>query len=73
MTTKQLILFGASVVVLTLVLAWLIERRAVLSLRAQLDGWGAEEPAPLEPDERPREGSDPVVGWPDDEPPEAPA
>lgn len=70
MTSKQLLLFGALIVALTLSLAWLIERRQVLSLRQELDRWGGEagttgddgggSPAP-------REEGGPIVGWPEEE------
>lgn len=61
MTTKQLVLFAVVVVGLTLTLAWLIERRTVLSLRQQLDAYGQPQPAAG------KDPSAPIVGWDDDE------
>lgn len=71
MTTRQLVIFAALVVALTLSLAWLIERRQVLSLRQELDRWGGQAgldvPLPPAPPAEPRDPNGPVVGWPEDE------
>ena len=70
MTTRQLVVFGAVVVALTLALAWMIERRTVLSLRQDLDRWGGsggEEIPPSGPGEAMRPPNAPLVGWDDDE------
>ncbi len=72
MTTRQLALLVVAVVALTLSLAWLIERRQVLSLRQELDHWGGgpSMPAPEAPGPPPdlgKPGSDIQVGWPEDE------
>lgn len=50
MTTKQLVVFATVVVALTLTLAWMIERRTVLSLRQDLDRWGTPSPPPASPE-----------------------
>lgn len=65
MTTKQLVVFATVVVALTLTLAWMIERRTVLSLRQDLDRWGTPPP-PVSP-EGERDPSAPIVGWDDEE------
>jgi hypothetical protein len=65
-----LIVFMAVVVALTLSLAWLIERRQVLSLRQELDRFGVAPPEIPEgpPDLGGKPGSEaPRVGWPEDE------
>lgn len=66
MTTRQLVVFGVVVVAVTLTLAWLIEKRTVLSLRQQLDSWGAVPDAPPAA-EAERDPNAPLVGWDDDE------
>lgn len=70
MSNKQLVVFACVVIVLTLALAWLIERRTVLSLRQELNTWGqAPDALPDNVVDLPTEKGDggPVVGWPDDE------
>lgn len=68
MTTKQLLVLMAVVVALTLSLAWLIERRQVLSLRQELDRFGVEPPPAMPPDVGGKPGSEaPQVGWPEEE------
>ena len=64
MTTRQLVVFAVAVVALTLTLAWMIERRTVLSLRQDLDRWGAPQPPPAEAQEV--DPSAPLVGWDDE-------
>lgn len=66
MTTKQLVVFATVVVALTLTLAWMIERRTVLSLRHDLDRWGTPSPPPASPEVE-RDPSAPLVGWDDEE------
>lgn len=70
MTTRQLVGFAAAVIVLTLALAWLIERRQVLSLREELHAWGAAPDLPPVADvvpPAPPEGADgQIVGWPEE-------
>jgi len=57
-TTRQLLILSVLVVTLTLSLAWLIEKRQVLSLRQELNRWGAGADVP--PAER--EPGGPIVG-----------
>ena len=42
MNRRELALWLALVMVATLALAWVIERRHILSFRAELDAWGSE-------------------------------
>lgn len=67
MTTRQLVVFAVVVVALTLSLAWLVERRTVLSLRQQLDSWGAPLPPPSA-GAPPTDPNAPIVGWDDEGP-----
>lgn len=68
MTTRQLVVFGAVVVALTLALAWMIERRTVLSLRQDLDRWGGGEQIPSPgPNQAMPPPNAPLVGWDDEE------
>ena len=46
MKTSQLLILVAATTVLALVLAWVIERRQILSLREELEHWGTSQAPP---------------------------
>lgn len=48
MSRRDALLVGGAVIVITLALAWLIERRHILTLREELDAWGRKDGANLD-------------------------
>ena len=69
-STRQLGLLLVLLCAITLTLAWVIERRQILSFRAELDAWGrdphAPTPAPASPSSAAAVEQPPPSGDPDE-------